>query len=537
MVRMKRQRSVLLLFVIVFLIASCIATIQPTKALADSWTRKASMHVARSNLGVAVANGKIYAIGGNKENGYIPNSAGNNYKALGWIADENEEYDPATDTWASKKSMPTPRLDFAIASYKNKIYCMGGITNVDPLNFTPVNEVYDPVTNTWEIKAPMPNATAARASIVGGKIYLIGGGSNETLNQMYDPETDSWSMKNSMPIEPIFSGANTVSPIGGLVSAVVDNKIYVMSISFSRAINFVYDSANDSWSSVAMSSSPFNILNGRGGQLWWSQAVAATTGAMASKLIYVFFANYPYAKVLPNLIYYFSAKSWGTGADVPTYRVNFGIAVLNDTFYAIGGRTYNYPFPDDNYFTVAESAANEQYLPVGYGTPDPTYQTPTPEPTPSPLVTASLSESASALNYGNKINFTVSVNGGMPPYTYSWYVDGQSLENSSSPYFSTNSQAVGSHHVYVQVTDANNNSATTLTVEFNVLPITSPSSSSSPTQQPTPTPKGPPPTPPPPVGDGFIALYRALIAGVIAVAIVLGLAVYFTKYRKKKAGS
>ena len=33
------------------------------------------MHVARSDLGVAVVNGKIYAIGGNTESGYIPNSA------------------------------------------------------------------------------------------------------------------------------------------------------------------------------------------------------------------------------------------------------------------------------------------------------------------------------------------------------------------------------------------------------------------------------------------------------------------------------
>lgn len=117
-------------------------------------------------------------------------------------------------------------------------------------------------------------------------------------------------------------------------------------------------------------------------------------------------------------------------------------------------------------------------------------------PTPStsyPAVTASLAESASALNYGNTVNFTVSADGGTPPYIYVWYMDNQTVQTSASPYYSTNNQTVGSHHVYVQVTDADNNSATTLTVEFNVLPVSSssaslsPGLSNSPTQQPTQT--------------------------------------------------
>ncbi len=117
--------------------------------------------------------------------------------------------------------------------------------------------------------------------------------------------------------------------------------------------------------------------------------------------------------------------------------------------------------------------------------------TPTPSLSPSPTpsqttppteFTASLSESASALNYGNTINFTVSTNGGVSPYNYTWYVDGLAAASTSLPYYSQNS-SVGSHHVYVEVKDANGNSATTLTVEFNVLPNASPSYS--PTQSPT----------------------------------------------------
>jgi len=46
--------------------------------------------------------------------------------------------------------------------------------------------------------------------------------------------------------------------------------------------------------------------------------------------------------------------------DAATSRYNFGVAVINDTFYVIGGHTYNFPG------NFAPSAANEQYTPIGY---------------------------------------------------------------------------------------------------------------------------------------------------------------------------
>ena len=84
-----------------------------------AWASKASMQVARSGLGVAVVNGKIYAIGGADGS-----SAG--------FSSTNEEYDPTTDTWAFKAPMPTPRSDFGITVYENKIYCIGGYVKGSP---------------------------------------------------------------------------------------------------------------------------------------------------------------------------------------------------------------------------------------------------------------------------------------------------------------------------------------------------------------------------------------------------------------------
>jgi parallel beta-helix repeat protein len=155
-----------------------------------------------------------------------------------------------------------------------------------------------------------------------------------------------------------------------------------------------------------------------------------------------------------------------------------------------------------------------------------------PTSTSTPTLTASLSESASALNFGNRVNFTVSVEGGNAPFTYAWYIDGKLVENSTSPYYATDSQPVGSHHVYVEVKDADNNTAKTLSPEFNVLPSLTymPSSSASPTQQATAEPSQTPDRPK--VGDFAPVLIPAsiILLGIIAV----GLLVHFSKHRGKK---
>ena len=54
-----------MLLVLVCLTALCISIAPPISAVSEgSWVTKATMHHARMRLGVAVANGKIFAIGG-----------------------------------------------------------------------------------------------------------------------------------------------------------------------------------------------------------------------------------------------------------------------------------------------------------------------------------------------------------------------------------------------------------------------------------------------------------------------------------------
>jgi N-acetylneuraminic acid mutarotase len=323
-------------------------------AAENEWTAKAPVPTARGGLGVAVVNGKIYAIGGLNNDTQVA---------------VNEEYNPVTDTWATRAPMPTARSGFAIAVYKNKIYCIGGIVgDSDNLvsGFTGVNEVYDPAKNTWETKVSMPTPRAdLRASVVDGKIYLMGGKEYWEVNpfyhelnvtEVYDPATNSWTTKSSMPI-----------PAFGYASEVVDDKIYV--IGGARAfqeglgtltaigVNQVYDSKNDTWSSRA--SLPVALSHA---------AACVTSGVTAPMRTYVVggFDQTNYSNA--THVYDFERDVWSSGALMPTARAYLGLAVVDDVLYAIGG------FDGLNLLAV-----NERYAPIGYGTVPPELQVLSPE--------------------------------------------------------------------------------------------------------------------------------------------------------------
>jgi len=96
------------------------------KANEDSWSTKEPMPTARSGLGVAVVDGKIYAIGGS------------NPSYLG----TNEMYDPETDTWSNGTQMPTPRYNLGVAVVNDTLYAIGGYDGSS--NPRTENEQYTP---------------------------------------------------------------------------------------------------------------------------------------------------------------------------------------------------------------------------------------------------------------------------------------------------------------------------------------------------------------------------------------------------------
>jgi hypothetical protein len=258
---------------------------------------------------------------------------------------------PSTNSWTIKAPMPTSRDSFAIAVFQNKIYCIGGrvsISEYQPQTFTTVNEVYDPATDTWQTKVPLPTAQwPLQASVVNGNIYVICG-SGETY--AYNPINDSWTTKAKAP--SVYTWPT------GFVTAVVDNGIYVIGMS---EYNLIYYPLNDSWSQVSsIQPYPSELLLEYG---FSDAAAGATTGMSAPEKIYVFFDNQTY-------VYDTDYNTWTLGAGMPSERVDYGLAVMNDTFFIIGGSNNVYTDMNGRYFPVN---ANEQYIPIGYGTPDPSY--------------------------------------------------------------------------------------------------------------------------------------------------------------------
>ena len=94
------------------------------------------------------------------------------------------EYDPVTDKWTKKTSMPRPAHHAALAAANGKIYVIGGF--VAPKNtaipvggaWEPIDNAweYDPAADSWKSLPPLPGKRgSAIAAEVGGKIYVIGG--------------------------------------------------------------------------------------------------------------------------------------------------------------------------------------------------------------------------------------------------------------------------------------------------------------------------------------------------------------------------
>ena len=127
----------------------------------------------------------------------------------------------AEGAWTKKADMPAPRWGLSASVVNGKIYTIGGTSDDDFTGLSTVEE-YDPMTDEWAKKADMPTPRwALSASVVNGKIYTIGGTpdgrSSISTVEEYDPATDTWTKKADMP-----------TPRAGCSTGVVDGRIYAI---------------------------------------------------------------------------------------------------------------------------------------------------------------------------------------------------------------------------------------------------------------------------------------------------------------------
>lgn len=109
--------------------------------------------------------------------------------------------------------MPTPRHGLTASVVDGKIYLISGFQNSDNSNYlldygSVKNEVYDPETNTWTTKPSIPNGVFhAVSATVGDKIYVLGGAEAtlalfgpSSFNQVYDTKQETWTLASAVPV-------------------------------------------------------------------------------------------------------------------------------------------------------------------------------------------------------------------------------------------------------------------------------------------------------------------------------------------------
>ena len=364
--------SFVLLFLLILIIDLSIIAPKPANGVLyadDSWTSvssvptnaNASMGVIPSfgNIWVAALDGELYCFGGINQH-----ERSGSYVWYGI----NEKYNTKTGNWTTI----TPPLQGSTVVCQNKIYSVGTQT-----------QVYDPSTNTWSNKTSLPQPLiAVKATVMDDKIYVICGVKYATLagvvisdvTYVYDPKLDSWSTMAPIP-----------TPVEGYASAVLDGKIYIIggaaiSPNYSNwVVNLVqiFDPKTNQWTTGKPL--PTGVF---------AAGACATSGLLAPERIYVVGGNpwylpwqtsgvlSPHGTTL-NQIYDPATGNWSFGASLPEPRWQCSLVNIDDTLFVVGGE--NGP-NDDSLFDDPEKVVLdiERYIPIGYegvlfptATPDP----------------------------------------------------------------------------------------------------------------------------------------------------------------------
>jgi N-acetylneuraminic acid mutarotase len=153
---------------------SPVATNEAYDPITNNWTEKAPMPTARHHHTSAVIDGKLYVIGGRLLGNGVQSQIN---EALSNLND-NEMYNPLNDSWTVMEQMPTKRSGIAAAAspVDGNIYVFGGQSIDDAFNNT---EKYSPITDKWTTETSMPTARLGLEAIaLDDKIYVIGGKTN-----------------------------------------------------------------------------------------------------------------------------------------------------------------------------------------------------------------------------------------------------------------------------------------------------------------------------------------------------------------------
>lgn len=290
-------------------------------AQGGSWTTRAALSEARTEVSAASDGGRLFVIGGYAPGLSLP-------RAL-------QVYEPRTDRWSSPGNIPEGINHAPVVEFGGRLYIVGGWRGQNR-DATGAVQIYDIESGRWSTGAPMPTPRAAHAlAVLNGKIHALGGhaegaqrldqrvhrigsdGASVGTHEAYDPVANTWSRLAPMPTPRNHHGAavleGRIHTIGGRVGQ-----------DFTMTTHEVYDPATDTWSAAPP------LPTGRSGL-----AAVALQGRM-----YVFGgeALSPVHKTFSEAERYDPrARKWEAMPPMPTARHGLGAAVLGGAIHVISG--------------------------------------------------------------------------------------------------------------------------------------------------------------------------------------------------------
>ena len=152
---------------------------------ADRWERIAPLPAACGSVACVTLGGLIHGIGG---------AIGDTFpskKSVDW----HVVYDPRADRWEQRAPLPTGRDHVGALAVGTLIHVIGGRVDSFHTNSN-LHHIYDPARDKWEQRNPLPTARSGHgAAHYRGKIFVMGGeGTNRVFgqNEAYDPQRDAW---------------------------------------------------------------------------------------------------------------------------------------------------------------------------------------------------------------------------------------------------------------------------------------------------------------------------------------------------------
>jgi len=324
--------------------------------LTAGWRAAAALPTPRGHFSAVSLNGKVYAIGG--QHLWDENTG---------VEDDVDVYDPATNRWTKAAPLPKPLSHTSSSTFvqNGRIVVVGGATSF----FKTSADIYtyDPATNLWTLggQLPSPRLTPvadawgqqivvstgsggqliankdtwwglpgnswdvstsapvqisdAASAVIGGKIFVIGGGTDATLS--LDVSTNTWT--KTLATRPFLGDSHSVETVGG--------KVYVLGgLGAAAGKVQIYDPASNTWKLGA--DMPFAV--GSAASCVLGQQIYIAGGIIGSTV-----ANRAGTASTNAVARYNPANNtWTIVASMPLARSGAGFGNDGKKFYVFGGR-------------------------------------------------------------------------------------------------------------------------------------------------------------------------------------------------------